>query len=76
MKIKKTNDKNGIMKACAFCEKATVLAEENYVLCSKKGIVSQTYSCRGFAYDPLKKDPKRMPAPLSFEEISDELPEV
>ncbi|MBQ8207665.1 MAG: hypothetical protein IJZ89_02915 [Clostridia bacterium] len=76
MKFANENDKIEIIKCCAFCEKATPLAGDEYVLCSKKGVVALTYKCRRFAYDPLKRIPKRAPSLMRLEELSDELPDV
>lgn len=76
MRHKGENDKIEIIKCCAYCEKATTLSGDDYVLCSKKGVVLQTHSCRRFTYDPLKKIPKRSPALPSLEDIADELPDV
>lgn len=56
-----TNEKYEITKCCAYCERATLLASEDYVLCAKKGVVSQNYVCRRFLYDPMKRTPQKMP---------------
>lgn len=50
-----------IERCCARCEHATILAQCDYILCAKKGVVSDTHVCRRFIYDPLKRDPRRMP---------------
>lgn len=51
---------SNIAPACKYCEKAIrVLLEQDQVLCDKYGIVSANHSCRHFAYDPLKRVPKR-----------------
>ena len=44
---------------CAYCEKATVLFDEDSMLCKKKGVVSRDYKCSSFIYDPLKRQPPR-----------------
>ena len=59
--MKKKNDRPEIERCCARCEHATLLSQCDYILCSKKGIVSDTHVCRRFVYDPLKRDPKRLP---------------
>ncbi len=46
-------------KVCAYCEKATILADHDTVLCSRYGVVPAGGVCRKFLYDPLK----RVPAP-------------
>ena len=47
-------------QVCALCEHGTQLQNVNHVLCRKKGVVLATYRCRKFAYDPLKREPKRI----------------
>ena len=47
-------------KMCLYCENATVISDDDNVLCSLKGIVNKEYSCKKFIYDPLK----RIPAPI------------
>ena len=59
------NDKSGMFSAeitqsCALCEYANHLQDVNYVLCSKKGVVSADFCCKKFCYDPLKRQPKRI----------------
>lgn len=76
MKRKNETSENEISKCCAYCEKATVLASEDYVLCSKRGVVSQTYSCRRFSYDPLKKVPRRMPDMPTLDDVASEFPDI
>lgn len=73
MKQKTAEEKFEITKCCAYCEKATLLSGDDYVLCSKKGVVALTYVCRRFSYDPLKVMPKR-PAKYQFE--NEEEPEM
>ena len=50
-----------IERCCARCEHATLLSQCDCILCDKKGVVSETYACRRFVYDPLKRAPKRLP---------------
>ena len=59
------NDKSGMFSSditvsCALCEYANHLQDVNFVLCSKKGVVSADFSCKKFSYDPLKRQPKRI----------------
>ena len=51
-----------IIKCCAYCEHASVLRDEDYILCEKKGVVAQTFRCRRFVYDPTKRIPRRLHA--------------
>ncbi|MDD4510154.1 MAG: hypothetical protein PHY23_04520 [Oscillospiraceae bacterium] len=46
---------------CAYCAKGAQ-AEEDQVVCIKRGIVSPSYHCRSFQYDPLRRTPPP-PAP-------------
>ncbi len=59
-KIKK-NDGPEVAKVCIYCENATVIADEENVLCSLCGIVNKEFCCKKFAYDPLKRVPRPMP---------------
>ena len=54
--MRKKND--DMPRCCAYCEKATPL-ETGDMLCRKKGVVADTYCCRGFKFDILKHEPKR-----------------
>ena len=50
-----------IEKVCAFCEYAAPAPADKegneYVICSKKGLVREGSVCRKFSYDPLKREP-------------------
>ena len=50
-----------IEKICAFCEYSAPAPSDmegnEYVICSKKGLVRDGYVCRKFSYDPLKREP-------------------
>ena len=65
-----------LTKCCAYCERATLLAGDDYVLCEKKGVVSPTHLCRRFSYDPMKRIPKRAPEMPSLDDISDVLSDI
>ena len=73
--MKKRTD-NEITKCCAYCEKATLLPGDDYVLCAKKGVVSPSHVCRRFEYDPMKRIPKRTPDIPTLDDISDMLPDI
>lgn len=45
-----------ITPSCSYCIHGTELGEGE-VACIKLGITSETYSCRRFTYDPLKRVP-------------------
>ncbi len=58
----KKNKKNPDLPCvCEYCEHAALLNDEYNVLCGKKGIVNRGYTCKRFAYDPLKRVPKTLP---------------
>ena len=52
-----------IEKACAFCEYSVPAPSDKdgneYVICSKNGLVREGSCCRKFSYDPLKREPKK-----------------
>ncbi len=52
-------EKYELDRVCAYCERATVLAGGDHVLCDKRGVVTGTHHCRKFVYDPLKRKPAR-----------------
>ncbi len=54
------------LPVCALCEHATPLEGLDGVVCKYKGVVSESYTCRKFSYDMLKRDPA--PAPKREEE--------
>ena len=62
---------------CKFCEHAAPLADADAVLCEKKGVVSASFHCRRFRYDPLKREPGtvRSAVSLDFVPLDDTLPE-
>lgn len=49
-----------INRICSQCSHSSNLQDASHVLCKKKGVVASGYSCRKFAYDPLKREPKRI----------------
>lgn len=63
--LKKYNDnteaKDDMPRVCAFCEKSISLTDGNQMLCTRSGVVSASYCCRKFRYDPLKRVPTSPP---------------
>ena len=57
----KVKNEIDIEKVCAFCEySAPAPADKDgneYVICSKKGLMREGAVCRKFSYDPLKREP-------------------
>lgn len=48
-----------ISPACEYCRYGEPSADNQMILCPKKGIVAPYFACRRFSYDPLKRVPKR-----------------
>ena len=62
MKIRYTAEQKehlDITEACAYCEHAVPLMNEDEMLCRKNGVVSADYCCKKFSYDLLKRKPAR-----------------
>ncbi len=45
-----------IQPKCEICVHARPLADTTEVFCLKKGICDADHSCRGYKYDPLKRE--------------------
>lgn len=54
-------------RICAVCETAVPIEDDDFVLCSKKGIVSAKGHCRKFVYDLLKRNPGRSPQMITLD---------
>lgn len=50
---------NHIEPACCHCELAYPSDDPDMLICMKKGLVRQDFSCRAFQYDPLMRIPRR-----------------
>ena len=57
-------------RSCTYCRYGTKL-DENQILCTKRGVVDISFSCRKFKYDPCKRHPLKAKAP-DFESYNDE----
>lgn len=53
-----------IERSCAYCTHCTRYGEEQ-MLCTKRGVVSDTHKCWKFKYDPFKRVPPK-PKALDF----------
>lgn len=51
---------------CAYCERGAPASGPGLVLCPKKGVVAEDFSCRSFVYAPTKRIPRRQRALPSF----------
>lgn len=58
-----------IEPACDYCVNGKK-SENGMVLCAKVGVVSPSYHCKKFVYNPLKRKPKKVnyKLPKFFEE--------
>lgn len=59
-----------IQKSCSYCIFSTKIDDE-FVLCSKKGMKSMCGRCRKFTYDPCKRIPPKSKA-LDFSKYDSE----
>lgn len=50
-----------IPRSCSYCQYGTAMGQ-NQILCCKRGVVSEYYSCRKFSYNPCKRIPPKMKA--------------
>lgn len=62
--------RKAIEPRCAYCAKGEQL-DASRIICIKRGIVSTSFHCRSFRYDPLRRTPPA-PAPLLQKEWSSE----
>jgi hypothetical protein len=44
---------------CIICERGVVMHNQKYIICKKRGVVTATYACGRFVYDPLKRIPPK-----------------
>lgn len=56
-------------RSCTTCLYSANLSDHQ-LLCTKRGVVTDSYSCRKFRYDPCKRIPPAMKAP-EFEKYKD-----
>lgn len=61
---------NAIEPRCALCEHAELLADTDYCLCRRKGVIAAYASCRRFSPDLTRLAPARR-VPLSRDESAD-----
>jgi len=51
---------------CEYCKNGNVLADGN-VICSRFGLIQPKVDCKKFAYNSLKRIPKRRPTLPEFD---------
>ncbi len=56
---KKLLNKDEYAPMCKICKHGRLSPEGDSILCIKKGIVDPEDKCRHYAYDPLKRKPRR-----------------
>ena len=49
-------------KSCSTCMFGTKFADQQ-ILCTKCGVVAESYACRKYRYDPCKRIPPAIKAP-------------
>ncbi len=62
--------RKNIEPRCAYCAKGSAISDRE-VICSRKGIVAAEFHCRGFRYDPLRREPPR-PVKLETAKLTEE----
>ncbi|MDR0314879.1 MAG: hypothetical protein LBH71_02880, partial [Oscillospiraceae bacterium] len=50
-----------ISPSCKYCLLGRMSPDKKSILCVKRGVMSLESSCRRFKYDPLKRQPPRLP---------------
>jgi len=60
--------KTKIEPSCAYCLNGKHSPVEGEILCKKTGVRDPSSYCDKFAYDPLKRQPKRPPPLPRFDE--------
>ncbi|MBR3768407.1 MAG: hypothetical protein IKL10_09260 [Clostridia bacterium] len=51
---------------CTYCKHGRLSADEEFILCPKKGVMQKDHFCKKFSYDPLKRVPQKAPALREF----------
>lgn len=59
-----------IKRSCAYCARGTRMSKDQ-ILCTRFGVVSHTFACGKFKYDPCKRIPSRARA-LDFHKYDHE----
>ena len=62
---KKLFDKT-LPKKCAYCLHSNPLGNAGEMVCRKKGIIDENDYCKGYKYDPLKREPLRQLVSTDF----------
>ena len=65
-----------IQRICAMCQHSADIEDEDYILCSKKGIVPMNSHCRKFIYDLLKRNPGKVPQLIGISEEATDISDL
>ncbi len=57
-----------ISPKCKYCRFGAEVLGGEKILCPKKGVLDPDFSCKKYKYDPLKRDPYKLPKPVGFSE--------
>lgn len=57
-----------VIPACGHCRFGSLSTGGSMILCEKFGVVSPSYSCKKYVYDPLKRVPAPPPKLEQFDE--------
>ena len=58
-----------LTKSCEYCAWGTKIGDHQ-ILCTKRGVVADSYACRKFTYDPCKRVPSK-PKALDMSKYKD-----
>lgn len=50
-----------IPPACLYCEHSQPADSPDRLICHKEGVVTPSYKCRRYRYDPTKRQPPKKP---------------
>lgn len=53
-------------RCCACCLRGKTAPQSGMILCPRRGVVPESYFCKKYRYDPLKRVPRRAPELPSF----------
>jgi len=60
---------NRIPPSCKYCEFAVPSGRDGFLICHKKGVVMEDFSCRHYRYDPNSRTPH---PPLELEKFEED----
>ena len=66
-KLKALLRANDYGRVCEFCRYGKQSPDGNSVLCSLRGVMRMQSRCKKYEYDPVKREPARMPQLPEFD---------